>query len=115
MKKTYQYGIRAEELVCEYLITKGYCILSKRFKTPYGEIDIIAENYETIIFIEVKARNKLRHYDVLQGAQIKRICQAANHYLSKNEVSESNIRFDFILLEGVKIISHLENAWEYIE
>lgn len=115
MLKSYQYGLRGEELVCEYLKSKGYKILSIRFKTAYGEIDIIACHEDTIIFTEVKARTKLKHYEVLSNKQIKRISQAANYYLAENGINDKNIRFDFILLEGNKVVSHIENAWEYAE
>ncbi len=115
MKKSYQYGLECEKLVCEHLKKIGYIILHARFKTPHGEIDIIAEDNKTIVFIEVKARSKLNHYEILSPRQIKRVSRAAIFYMAENTRLEQDTRFDYVLMRGDKIISHIKNAWNYIE
>jgi putative endonuclease len=52
-------GISAESRACVYLIAKGYRILVRRFKTPQGEIDIVARRRGLLVFVEVKARATL--------------------------------------------------------
>jgi putative endonuclease len=112
-KKTYQYGINSEGIAASYLKTKGYEIIKSRYKTLHGEIDLIAIDKNYIVFIEVKARKKLEHIEVLTERQIKRISNAASQYLSENELGNRDVRFDLIIVQANRIHAHLENAWEF--
>lgn len=53
-----EIGRIGEEKVAEYLKTKGYIILKRNYKDRYGEVDIIAQNEENIVFVEVKTRSE---------------------------------------------------------
>lgn len=53
-------GSEGESFAADYLIKNGYRILERNFRTPLGEIDIIARDGETLVFIEVKARSNAR-------------------------------------------------------
>ena len=55
----FRTGLSAESRAAAYLMAKGYRILAKRFRTPYGEIDLVARKRNMIVFIEVKARASL--------------------------------------------------------
>src|SRR6266851_5782557 len=55
----FRTGISAESRAAVYLMAKGYRILAKRFRTPYGEIDIVARRRNLVAFVEVKARASL--------------------------------------------------------
>jgi putative endonuclease len=55
----FRFGLSAESRAAAYLIAKGYRILARRFKTPVGEIDIVARRRGVLVFVEVKAREKL--------------------------------------------------------
>jgi putative endonuclease len=55
----FRTGVSAEARAAAFLIAKGYRILARRFRTPYGEIDIVAKRRNLIAFIEVKARANL--------------------------------------------------------
>src|SRR5260221_6610880 len=55
----FRTGLSAETRAAAYLMAKGYRILAKRFRTPHGEIDIVARRRNLIVFIEVKARASL--------------------------------------------------------
>ena len=55
----FRTGLSAETRAAAYLIAKGYRILAKRFRTPYGEIDIVAKRRNLVAFVEVKARATL--------------------------------------------------------
>ena len=52
----FRTGMSAESRAAAYLMAKGYRILAKRFRTPYGEIDIVARRRNLMAFVEVKAR-----------------------------------------------------------
>src|SRR3954453_22807848 len=55
----FRTGLSAESRAAALLIAKGYRILAKRFRTPHGEIDIIARKRSLVAFVEVKARSSL--------------------------------------------------------
>ena len=55
----FRTGLSAEACAAAFLLAKGYRILARRFRTPHGEIDIVAKKRQLIAFIEVKARSRL--------------------------------------------------------
>lgn len=57
-KKAAEIGKKGEEKVADYLKSKGYIILKRNYKDRYGEVDIIAQNEEYIVFVEVKTRSE---------------------------------------------------------
>lgn len=113
MKKTYQFGILAEKISILLLFLKGYQILFWRYKTYFGEIDIIAKKRNLIVFVEVKARkNNILTEDVLKISQIKRIKKAAEFFLNKNHsFKNAAIRFDFILVNKLLFPKHYKNFY----
>jgi putative endonuclease len=56
----FRLGLSAESRAAMFLIAKGYRILARRFKTPFGEIDIVARRRRALVFVEVKARETRR-------------------------------------------------------
>lgn len=111
---SYAKGVAAESKAAEFLIGGGYKIIEQRYKTKFGEIDIIAQKDNILCFIEVKVR---RNYaDALEAVtprSCRRIERSALFYLSENPESLTrDMRFDVIAItEGCKI-SHLDNAWQ---
>lgn len=97
-KKTYHFGLFAEKIAINFLQIKGYKILHHRFKTKFGEIDLIAQKGDFIIFIEVKARKKSTNIEeILSPRQINRIKTAAQIFIDQNQqFHHYNFRFDFI-------------------
>src|SRR4030088_91689 len=81
----FRTGLSAESRAAAFLMAKGYRILAKRFRTPYGEIDIVARKRNLIVFIEVKARASLDEaaYAVTPRQQA-RIIDAAQGWLLGN-------------------------------
>jgi putative endonuclease len=107
-KQSYKFGILAEKISAIFLIFKGYKILHKRYKTYFGEIDIIAKKSNNIVFIEVKARkNKVNIEEILSNRQANRIKSAGQFFISKNpQFSACNLRFDFIEINGSFLPKH---------
>ena len=81
-----------------FLWIKGYKILKHRYKSSFGEIDVIAKKKNFIVFIEVKARyKKINIENVLTGHQIQRIKKSAEDFIAKNrKLQNCSRRFDFI-------------------
>lgn len=110
---TYDKGIISEYIAALYLTFKGYRIIKMRYKTPVGEIDIIAKKGAAIICVEVKYRKTIDSglYAISRPSQ-KRIMNAANMYLSRNGRTQSTqIRFDALILSPPFSVKHIVNAW----
>ena len=107
-------GLSAESRAAAYLIAKGYRIAARRFRTPFGEVDIVARRRGVLIFVEVKARNTLdAAAEALLVRQQRRIADAAAFWLSINPHDVgSDIRFDAMLVAPGKIPRHIQAAFE---
>ena len=106
--------LSAESRAAAYLIAKGYWIVARRFRTPFGEVDIVARRRGVLVFVEVKARSTLdAAAESLQVRQQRRIADAAAFWLSLNPHDiGSDIRFDAMLVAPGKIPRHIQAAFE---
>jgi putative endonuclease len=109
----YKYGVESEEQAANYLRGMGFEVLFFRYKTPYGEVDLVVKKDTLLVFVEVKARNNPIHFDLITKKQIKRNCDAAIYFIGENEQYVNyDMRFDFITVINGRIADHIENAWE---
>ena len=112
-KEAYWTGLRAERAAGLYLKLKGYRLLVNRYRSPVGEIDLIAKTRNTIVFIEVKKRQDLSEgLHSLHPKQQARIVRAAEYWLSENELPlNTDCRFDMIVFSAYLLPQHIENAF----
>ncbi|MDN5249111.1 YraN family protein [Bartonella sp. TP] len=110
---TYEKGWRAENYAAWYLRFKGFRILDRRYKTPRGEVDIIAKRGKLLIIVEVKARNELEEaLNAVTRKAAKRIVAAASHWLSRRKnIEKCNLRFDVIVICPNKLPIHIVNYY----
>jgi len=98
-KERLDFGRKGEKAAEAYLRKRGYRILQKNFRTNIGEIDLIAEHNNALVFIEVKTRSDLQFGHpssaVTPAKQIK-IAQTAQTFLVKHPVEGKDIRFDVV-------------------
>ena len=96
-------GKKGEDLAFSYLTKKKIKILDRNFKSRYGEIDLIGLNKRTIIFYEVKYREKSNFIDVRYSINKKKkekILKTAMYYLLLNQIyADYDIRFDAIMIK----------------
>ena len=107
-------GLSAESRAAAMLLAKGYRILARRFRTPYGEIDIVARKRSLIAFVEVKARATLDEaaYAVTPRQQA-RISDAASAWLQAHpEHAEFELRFDVMMIAPGHLPRHLLAAFD---
>jgi len=107
-------GLSAESRAAAWLIAHGYRILARRWKSPLGEIDIIAARRHTLIFVEVKARATLdAAAEAVTDRQKQRIAAAAEIWLANNPMPAiRDMRFDAILVAPGKLPRHIPGAFE---
>ncbi len=112
-KKTYDHGIMAEGAAELFLRAKGFQILERRYKTPVGEIDLIAVDDQYLVFIEVKGRQNVD--DAMYAITPKmraRIHAAAGHFMAQHpDYANHAMRVDVLAVKLPFTIRHLENAF----
>ena len=110
----FKSGVNAETIAADYLTARGYVILASRYKTPYGEIDLVAQSQTLLAFVEVKARARLDDaaYAVTPRQQ-RRIIDAASAWLAAHpEHAGLDMRFDAMLIAPKRPPRHLMAAFD---
>ena len=110
----FRTGISAESRAAAFLIAKGFRILARRWRSPVGEIDIIARRRTLLIFVEVKARENLDDaaWSVTERQRL-RIAAAAEAWLARNgDARIRDIRFDAMLVAPGRIPRHITAAFD---
>lgn len=110
----FRVGLSAEGRAAALLVAKGYRILARRFRSPVGEVDIVARRSGLLIFVEVKARARLDDAaEAILPRQQRRIAAAAAAWLADNpDDGGSDIRFDVVLVAPGRIPRHIPAAFE---
>ena len=112
-------GTRGEEIAVAYLKGKKFTIVERNFRCKAGEVDIVARDGRTFVFVEVKTRSTLSfgppQASVTTFKQ-RQISKAALTWLAKNRLHEAAARFDVIAIllrdHEVPQIDHIRNAFE---
>lgn len=114
---TKKVGDEGEEKACKFLLQNSYHIIERNWRTRYGEIDIIAEKENVLVFVEVKALPSgnaeiLAHE--LDLRKQKKIIKTANYFLLKHRKYNScKIRFDIIVIDmpDLPSVYHIQDAF----
>src|SRR5262245_63993801 len=92
-------GISGEDLACAELQRRGYAIVERRYRTRFGEIDIIAKDGLTIVFVEVKAR-KTQEFGgaaaAMTGWKQRRIARMDVEYIARQNLNDCPSRLDVV-------------------
>lgn len=109
----WRFGRTAETLAAWMLRLKGYRIIRRGWRTPAGEIDIVARRSNLLAIVEVKARADFTQAaEALGPTQRRRIERAADAFLAAHpEHSGCDIRFDMVLVMPLGLPRHLSGAW----
>ena len=110
----FKFGLSAESRAAAYLIAKGHRIVARRWRSPVGEIDIVARRRGTLVCVEVKARERLD--DAAEAVilrQQRRIIAAAGAWLAAHpEDANRDIRFDVVLVAPKSLPRHIQAAFD---
>lgn len=107
-------GHRGEWIAALALMIKGYRIVTRRYRTKSGEIDLIARRGDLVAIVEVKARPTLMEaMEAISYTAEQRIEAAADHWLSgQPDYGRLSVRFDLIAVMPWRWPVHVENAWQ---
>ena len=110
----FRLGLSAESRAAAFLIAKGFRILARRWRSPVGEIDIVARRRRLLVFVEVKARDSLDDAaESVTPYQKRRICDAAEAWLAAHpDDSIRDMRFDAMLVAPGRLPRHIPGAFE---
>ncbi len=110
----FRNGLSAEARAAAYLMAKGYRILARRFRTPHGEIDLVAQRRQLLAFVEVKARASLEEaaYAVTPRQQARIIAAAQAWLMTHPEHADFELRFDALLMAPRRLPRHLLAAFD---
>lgn len=112
---TYAKGVMGENAACTYLMERGMQPVERRYRSPYGEIDLIMLDGNTLVFVEVKARERqgrLQAQLAVTPVKQRRLIQTGCCYLGEHpEHQERLIRFDVVTVAQDGIL-HIANAFE---
>ncbi len=112
-----QLGGRGEMQAELLLVRAGYRILERNYHTPFGELDIVALDKGSIVFIEVKTRSSRRYGTALHAVtplKMNRMIKSALFFISKHRYDEMNYRFDVVAVttsNGNRTVEHIKNAF----
>src|ERR1044072_5860755 len=110
----FKFGLSAESRAAAYLIAKGHRIVARRWRSPVGEIDIVARRRGAPIFVEAKGRERLE--DAAEAVIVpkqRRIIAAAEAWLAAHpEDANRDIRFDVILVAPKSLPRHIMAAFD---
>lgn len=107
-------GDKGENLALNHLKKKKYRILETNYHSNTGEIDIIAQNKEQIVFVEVKFRTSVvlgLPCEAVGSQKQYKIRKVAEAYIKENRLFDYPCRFDVIEVLDGKIINHIEDAF----
>lgn len=97
-----ELGLVGEALAAKTLADRGYAILERRYRTGRGEIDIIADDDGTLVFVEVRARADAECGSAAESvtdAKKRRVCRMAAEYLAVRQIANRPCRFDVVAID----------------
>ncbi len=114
-------GISGEDLACRELERRGYSVLARRYRTRFGEIDIVCRDGPTIVFVEVKARTNDRYGEPADAVTLHKqakVTAMAEDYLVRRHLHGVPCRFDVVAVQfepgaGLKVVV-FQNAFDAV-
>ncbi len=109
-----QRGENAEQQACDFLTLQGLALVERNFRSPYGEIDLIMRDGETLVFVEVRYRKNAKFGGALESvtpSKQAKISATTEIYLNALENKIPRIRFDVVGILGDGELQWVKNAF----
>ena len=113
-----ELGKQGEDLAVSELERRGYAIVARRFRVRSGELDIVARDGATLVFVEVKARSGRRFgvaAEAVTPLKQLRLARLASEYLMRQRIADCACRFDVVSIHfdgGAADIQVIQNAFD---
>jgi putative endonuclease len=111
-------GKSGEDLACDELERRGYAIVARRYRRRSGELDIVARDGSTVVFVEVKTRGNRRFgpaAEAVHALKRRRMVGLALDYVARHRLTSSPCRFDVVsihLEHGRPVVEVFKNAFD---
>lgn len=131
MSSREELGRRGEDEAARYLRRRGYRIIARRQKILRGDIDIIALDGRTVVFVEVRSRSDTRHghpVETIDRQKQRRLIELANAYIRRHRLEDTSVRIDVVTVvfkpsatskgwqtwfrRPAALVEHFQNAFE---
>ena len=113
------FGKQSEEIAAQFLLSKGYRILERNYRTPGGELDLITLDGDVLVFVEVKARRRMGFGEpafAVDRRKQRHLIRASLFYLTRKRIQNRSCRFDIVVIQetgdGRQRIDLIHNAFE---
>lgn len=113
-RESFVSGRVGEDLAVDYLSNKGYVIIERNFHSQQGEVDIIAKENDSLVFVEVKnysVRSMGTPLGALRRSKRDSIIHAATTYIYKNNIKNVNCRFDVLAIYNMEKFELIKDAF----
>jgi len=116
MDQRKQTGRRGEDIAASLLRGKGYQIIERNWRCPAGELDVIAQDHDTLVFVEVRTRSGSRFglaEESITPAKQARLVELAQTYVQEKAPMAQRWRIDVVAVQlgrGLPQVNHIENA-----
>jgi putative endonuclease len=114
-------GKSGEDLAVRELEARGYAILARRYRTKHGEIDIVARDGGTIVFVEVKARVNAEFGTAAEAVtprKQRRLAAMAIDYIARHHIVDTPCRFDVVAIDDAESVEQrivlYQNAFDSV-
>lgn len=115
-------GLQGEDIAVSFLKTQGYNVVARNYRQRFGELDIIAKDGETFVFIEVKTRKNDRYgnpFEAVDSRKQIKLSRMAQDYISRNGLEDKPARFDVVAIlltpGSPPKVEHIRDAFEFQE
>jgi len=113
-------GRRGEDEAAKYLRSIGYRIVSQRERVLRGDIDLVALDGRTVVFVEVRTRSDTLHghpAETVGPRKQRRVAELANAYIRRHRLEDCSVRIDVVTVtfdapDGRPVVEHFQNAFE---
>ena len=112
-------GKRGEDLAAAHLRRRGYRLVGRRERILRGDIDIVALDGRTVVFVEVRSRSDTLHghpAETVGATKQRRIAELASAYIRRHRLQDCQVRIDVVTVtfsaDGEPVVEHFENAFE---
>ena len=113
------FGQEGESAAEQYLRHKGYRVVARNLRSSVGELDLVVEDGQVLVFVEVKSRRTGAFGGAIHAIHRRKqakLIQLAAQYLARHHMKDRLCRFDVVLLQGSDTIAtrieHIQNAFE---
>lgn len=106
-----QLGIQGETIACSELERLGYVVLERRYRSRFGEIDVIANDAGTVVFVEVKTKTDVSFSDPVEAVtkqKQRRLVSMAEEYVAYHHLDNTPCRFDVVSIDASTVPPSIE-------